>query len=225
MSATTSITQHDRRQPEAIKRRLLARIKKTDAGCWEWTGAKCYAGYGKMYANRKARDTHRIAYEVFCGPIPDGMYVCHRCDNPPCVNPEHLFLGTPKANQQDMRDKGRAVHLKGEAKSSAGLTDADVLRLRKMFGGGVKRSEIATTFGLDETTVTHIATGKIWKHLPGAVPPRVYPPKISDVSEARRLRSEGASYTAIGRKFGVSPETVRRTLLRNQREAHHDCEA
>lgn len=91
-----------------ILERLLAKVVRTSAGCWEFGGARLSSGYGKIALTRsKPVFTHRIAYQEMIGPIPEGMRVLHKCDNPPCCNPAHLFLGSDKDNWLDARAKGR----------------------------------------------------------------------------------------------------------------------
>ena len=88
--------------------RFLENIKiNKKTGCWEWTGFKNKKGYGTLSVNHKQRGAHRLSYQFYRGPIPKGMCVCHICDNPSCVNPDHLFLGTIQDNTQDMIDKNR----------------------------------------------------------------------------------------------------------------------
>jgi len=93
--------------------RFTSKIEKTD-GCWIWkAGSRGKTGYGAFKINGKVVDSHRVSYALYKGEIPEKMYVCHTCDNRKCVNPEHLFLGTPKDNWQDGFDKGKIKLLGG----------------------------------------------------------------------------------------------------------------
>ena len=99
--------------------RLKARAVENENGCWIWSGNKTAHGYGKMCVNGVGTAAHRYSYSVHKGPIPDGMFVCHTCDTPSCVNPDHLFVGTPKDNYDDMMKKGRGKELSHEGRSGA----------------------------------------------------------------------------------------------------------
>lgn len=111
-------------------------------GCWEWCGSRVGAGYGRLIVEGQAIGAHRLAYEVFVGPIPDGLWVLHHCDNPPCVNPDHLFLGTALDNTRDMLAKGRGIlgrTFPGQHRTRCvhghEFTDVNVIR----FGDGAPR--------------------------------------------------------------------------------------
>ena len=136
----------------------------TSGDCWEWTAAKDPAGYGRFAINGENGRAHRISWELSVGPIPTKMCICHACDNPGCVNPDHLFLGTYSDNMKDMWGKGRhtVVVQAGRKNNNAKLADEDVRLIRKMRG---PQREIAKQFGISQATVSLIKTGKAWRHL------------------------------------------------------------
>lgn len=99
-----------RARTRPLAERLAEKLVPNEDGCLVWTGYRCPKGYGKIRRGGRGTSSagaHRVAYELTNGTVPDGLYVCHRCDNPPCCNPAHLFLGTPNDNVQDCIQKGR----------------------------------------------------------------------------------------------------------------------
>jgi len=126
--------------------------------CWEWTGSRNQAGYGVVRMTDSSFPAHRVSYELFIGPIPEGWCVCHRCDNPPCCNPNHLFVGTKDDNNQDKVAKGR---------NDATLTAEDVTKIRNLYANGdVLQRELAQTFGVSRSNITMIISRKTWRHIP-----------------------------------------------------------
>lgn len=133
-------------------------------GCWEWKGYKRPGGYGEAYfgskPNRERILAHRLAYEVMIEPPPADLVVCHKCDNPSCVNPDHLFLGTVADNTRDRDAKGRQA--RGERNGPAKLTEAQVKAIRR---DPRMNRVIAKDYGVFETTISSIKHRKTWKHV------------------------------------------------------------
>ena len=139
-------------------------------GCWEWKGALNADGYGQYSGRtlstgrRPTCQAHRAAWEITMGAIPDGFLVCHRCDNPPCVNPDHLFVATHAENMADMVRKGRK--LRGEDHRCARLTEPDVLRIREIGeAGGLSLEAIGRLFGVSGCHIGKIVRRERWGHI------------------------------------------------------------
>lgn len=139
-------------------------------GCWLWKGARSSQGrYGCLRIAGKTLAAHRHSYELHKGDIPDGMFVCHRCDVPECVNPDHLFLGTAKDNFDDMVTKGRGVVTfmqkdeKGAKNGNAKLSEQQVIAIRQARQDGATYRMIRERFGIKSNGhVRNIITGKLW---------------------------------------------------------------
>lgn len=148
-----------------IRERFLAKISRdSEKGCWLWQGLVRPDGYGAMRYEGREQGTHRVAWKLFLGRIGPKQVVCHRCDTRACVNPEHLFLGTALDNAQDMAQKGRS--LRGEKHGSAKLTTLQVSRIKVMLAEDkMFMSEIAREFGVSQTAIHAIKSGKTWRHV------------------------------------------------------------
>lgn len=199
----------------------LVRVGGADE-CWEWLGPRRHGtAYGVLQFCRQRLNATHVALELSGVMIGDGLFACHRCDNPPCVNPAHLFVGTQTDNMRDAAGKGH-VHRggrvtgarpRGETIGTSKLTEAQVVEIRILRANGERPFIIAKRFGLSPDYVTILAEGRSWKHVGG---PRTEPRPTSTpvltracVIEARRSIADGtATLRALGRKYGVSAKTV-----------------
>lgn len=155
-----------------LNERFWSKVNKSTGGsCWEWTSNKNNKGYGlfKVSAVVGNRLAHRLSYEDAKGKIPKGMLVRHSCDNPLCVNPDHLLRGSYKQNVADMDARGRRVspRLSGETNPWSKLTDQQVVQMRRDYITGRSKAEIAAANGMTITAVGDVLLGRSWKHLLG----------------------------------------------------------
>ncbi len=145
--------------------RFWAKVDKS-GDCWLWTGAKTH-GYGHLNRYRDGRQVHlrahRVSWEEHYGAIPDGMCVCHRCDNPSCVRPDHLFLGTQDENLADMRGKGRGSAPPRVRRPR--LTEEQAREIIAAKAGGLPIAPFHRKFGVARSTVYAVAYGVNWRHL------------------------------------------------------------
>jgi hypothetical protein len=139
--------------------------KRGPDDCWTWTASTSY-GYGKLGIGGKRggwKQAHIVSWELHNGPVPKGLFVCHSCDNPPCVNPQHLFVGTALDNNMDKAQKGRAS--RGEQRWNARLTPRGVQKIRSLHRRGIDKTAIAQSMGLGRTTVHAVLEGRTWAHV------------------------------------------------------------
>jgi hypothetical protein len=178
-----------------LKEKVIRYINKGNNknSCWEWTGCLHHSGYGVIQFKNIQYQAHRLMYQFFVGSIPEGLLVCHKCDNPRCCNPAHLFIGTPKENSQDMVKKGRALFgdrnpsrifperrprganhwtklkptniLRGSENPKAKLTERNVIEIRKLRKDGIRIKDLSTRFGVSETHIKYIIYRKSWVHI------------------------------------------------------------
>lgn len=139
-------------------------------GCWIWVGSKFQNGYGQISValGKSPVRAHRWSYEHYVGPLREGMFICHRCDNPACVNPDHLFQGTPSENSQDRERKGRGRPAKGTKVHNAKLNDDLVREIRAAYKWHDKEfsaAALAKKYGISGSTAFNIIRRKIWKHV------------------------------------------------------------
>lgn len=144
--------------------RLVTCTRKAANGCVEWQGYTGKGGYGLMWHNGGPKKTHRLAYELFVEP-PGTLCVLHRCDNPRCVNPAHLFLGTKKQNNEDRDRKGRQNCPRGERHHKAKLNASKVRDVRRRVARGESTRAVGARFGITSATVSNIARRKLWKEV------------------------------------------------------------
>lgn len=148
---------------------LIAKTRKIfrsrDTECWEWTAGKIKDGYGHVRYQRDMWLTHRLAWKLTKGSIPEGKRILHKCDNPPCINPDHLFIGTDKDNRDDMISKGRQRFPNGTEIGIAKLTDEKVREIRSLHAVGISYSEIGRRYGVSHVAVRLAIIGRTWKHV------------------------------------------------------------
>ena len=148
------------RATKSFEERLERHIERLpESGCWIWMGATLENGYGKVrYAEMKSALAHRASYSYYKGGLSKDKYVCHTCDIPSCVNPNHLFLGTPTENQQDSKRKGRAI------RATFKLEKSKIYEIKSYLTHGYSQKEIANLFGISQSMVSMINTKKAWSN-------------------------------------------------------------
>lgn len=146
--------------------KFLSKCRNSENGCIEWIGYRQKDGYGQLIYQGKQELAHRLAYRLSIGVIPHEMCICHKCDNPSCCNPDHLFIGTQLDNIADRVAKGRNGCRKGETNGRAKLTESMVLEIReKLSSGSMTKAAIGRKYGVSEVLIGMIARRKVWRHV------------------------------------------------------------
>lgn len=164
------INGHQGRAPHTVRHPLPERFwqkvdKLSPDDCWEWKGGKSPQGYGVIAVNQRGQIASRVSYEMHFGSIPDGLCVLHKCDNPSCVNPAHLFLGTNSDNVADREAKGRNKPRYGAENGMAELTNDRVIDIRERFAKGERQVDLAKDHGVTRGTIWKIVHHRIWRHV------------------------------------------------------------
>jgi hypothetical protein len=147
--------------PDLLER-FWSHVHKTD-GCWLWTGGKDRDGYGMFTQDDTTIKAHRFSWFIHNGPIQSQRFVCHTCDSPDCIRPDHLFLGDPKDNSGDMVSKSRQAA--GQRSGKNKLTNEQVEYIRSIPGHRGLNTELATLYGVDKGTIGLIRNNRTWRHL------------------------------------------------------------
>lgn len=182
--------------------------------CWEWQAHRDRKGYGKFQMSN-SRPAHRVAWELANGAIQNDLFVCHRCDNPSCCNPAHLFLGTNDDNLKDAVRKGRTS--RGVNRPNSKLTPEIVIEARRRYQAGEFSNNLATEFGVDEHTMYSAIIGKkSWQWIDGKCPLRGHKGKANgrcklspeQVRDIRRESAAGIKHESLAEKYAVSDSTI-----------------
>lgn len=150
---------------EKMSRRFNKKMIVSDSGCWDWIGAVDAKGYGRFFIAGETRRAHRASYIMHRGIIPSGQIVMHRCDNPGCVNPEHLFVGTYSDNANDMHSKGRGNNPRGERHFKSKLKNKDIPEIKALRKSGMKIKPLAEIYKVGTSTIRAVIKGRSWKHV------------------------------------------------------------
>lgn len=159
-----------------VLNRFWSRVDIKDSSeCWNWLRLKDKDGYGRICIDSTDVRAHRLSYIIHYGEIPKGLLICHKCNNPSCCNPCHLYAGTPKENMQDCKNSGRLKSYEnirkyqqthfGEKHPRAKLTENQVLKIKKLLSKGIKQGILAEKFNISRQTISNINVGNGWRHL------------------------------------------------------------
>lgn len=188
------------RKPVSVETRFWNLVIQNEQGCWGWKGMPDENGYGRIAIGGSVYRqvlAHRLSYTLHYGPIPEGMHVLHRCDNPPCTRPDHLFLGTHADNMADMKIKGRRKgRMIGEKAPKSKLTAEQVMQIRSRYRGrrqSPSMPQLAAEYGVNKSSIGRIIRGENWKHV------------TAQLTNPYRKSSSAGLVTIVG---GLPPSTT-----------------
>lgn len=197
---------------------LLAQVEKTENGCWEWTGYKSRHGYGLKWWNGKRWLAPRLLFYLMGFRLTKADFVCHKCDNPPCCNPDHLFLGDTRSNTRDKVNKGRQA--KGEAVGTSKLNKTQVASIRqRYYTGGVTQEVLAKEYGVSQVRVGSIVRNVGWATVGESK--KSFRHRSSKLTQEiadsiRKDHSEGVLNTvSLAKKYGVHKSNIS-LIIRNK---------
>ncbi len=211
-----------------LQERMDAKTLRSD-GCWTWIGANDgRRGYGSIKVNGRNMKAHRVAWELANGTTPGDLSVCHECDNPKCVRPDHLFLGTSQDNARDMiaKGRGRSPGIFGSEHYASKLSDDDVDAIRRMYAEGITCRSIGEKFAIGESYACSIALGKRWVRKGSPVQrrkPRRHWTITPDIAvQMRAMSRAGSNGKDIARAFKCAEQSVSCVLLWQTFVGHAD---
>jgi DNA-binding XRE family transcriptional regulator len=202
---------------EVAVSRFWDKVDKDEPGdCWEWTASVGSHGYGQIWDGFTNWLAHRFSYHIHHGPIPDGLFVCHHCDNKRCVNPDHLFLGTTDENMADAVRKGRMES--GEDRYNSKLTEPEVLEIVARHDAGESQSALAEDYGVSRGTINSIVAGYSWRCVTGKEAVRKRRPSGEDCRYSKLTAQEvleivqrceaGELQKDVAADYGVARTTI-----------------
>jgi transposase len=154
-----------------LPERFWLKVQKGEKAddCWKWNGCKYGMGYGQLShvsgGKKRSAPAHKLSYRIHHGEFDESLLVCHRCDNPECCNPRHLFLGTAKDNIQDKYSKGRGADVRGERNPVSRLTEDQIILIRELRANNESISELAEKFNVSNSQIKRIVSRELWGHI------------------------------------------------------------